>query len=172
MTAPVSCWSTLWLEAVYIRKYFDWNIGCFRMLLTCWQFPLKHFFLLQNNKLLQKICHYFSNACKISSNLSVWVSIHKPSLQLHWHKIFLNEWLTWVTYLFLFEIFLGAIMIIVIMAFVKKSRCTISKYFFCFIEAKTISHDSHQSCHFPTKSFLVPCLFEGNTRDSVLSSAQ
>ena len=41
------------------------------------------------------------------------------------------------------------------MAFVKKSRCTISKYFFCFIEAKTISHDSHQSCHFPTKSFLM-----------------
>lgn len=60
-----------------------------------------------------------------------------------------------MTYLFLFEIFLGAIMIIVIMAFVTKSRCTVSKYFFCFTEAKTVSHDSHQSCHFPTKNFLM-----------------
>lgn len=27
--------------------------------------------------------------------------------------------------------------------------------FFCFIEAKTISHDSHQSQHFPSTSFLM-----------------
>lgn len=88
--------------------------------------PLRHF--------LSKINYdkKLASAERVKSPLTCQLEFPycNPSLQ----PILTQNFLKWVTYLFLFEILLATI-IIAIMAFAKKSSCTVPKILFCFTEA-------------------------------------